>query len=435
MTRFIEERCIMRKLPFIFLLILSLVYSIKIVILSYPLLINQYPFISPDGFDWITEGYWLSSNIQGANISPVTLPTARPPLFVIVTALDSFLGQNGYGIALVFGLSFFRMGYFALKSLGKDTNPVFAVVMLIALLLTPVNFVRKWILSDAVCVFLSFGATYYLFELYKKSFGTYLQMTVLSMGIAFAGATQTYGLISPLIGISVLFFIVVKDKNISMLKRMFYILFISVIFWALILFFWYRFIPHHSIPTTFGLIKLSLDMSSFYFNTWSYFFLHFIPLLFVVIFVDKNTIIRDSFLVSLWLSVVSFMVLAFFYQWRDSRFTFLFWHLFVVAIFKTYSYVKKHRGFKVIMLGLASMLIVFQSFFLSADEWQPNLRKITINPQGTWLSSMVYSVPVDRFHLKRNCGVRYIMCDNMTIDDNFDGYVRNTMRAYMEILR
>ena len=67
----------MKKIHLFLLLILSIGYAIKIILISNSLLILHYPFISPDGFDWITEGVWLAQTLQGKNTANIVLPVAR----------------------------------------------------------------------------------------------------------------------------------------------------------------------------------------------------------------------------------------------------------------------------------------------------------------------------------------------------------------------
>jgi hypothetical protein len=426
-----------KNLPFLFLLIVSGIYVAKILLLSYPLVINTYPYISSDGFDWLTEGFWLAQTTLGENVSDVALPIARPPVFVFITFLDALLGQNAYIISLAFGVSFLGTGYYAVKSLGSNIDPLLSLVFLFALLFSPVNFVRKWMLSDSVCVFLSLAAVYYLFVLYRNSFNSLFQMIVLSFAIAVSGATQTYGLVAPLISIGFLSILTIKERNFFLLGRLVGVFSLALLIFFLFLFFWYGFIPHTSTPVTFGLLNFSsFAMARFYFHLWVYYFFPFTPLLMLVFWVDGNAFFEDPLLISLWLSVIAFFVLTFFYQWPESRFTFMYWHFFVIAVFKTYLYVdnRKHQFNRAFFLGFASALIIFQGLFLSTNEWQPNLREINVRPNASWFVGFLQASPLDRFELQKNCGAQYKMCADMVVSENFDVYVQNTVNAYMKIL-
>lgn len=215
-----------KRILLILLLAFAGAYSAKIVAMSNPLLINRYPFVSPDGFDWltVTEGVWLAETLRGTDVSGVTLPVARPPVFVVIAAVDALLGQRGYALALVLGLSLFGTGYLVMRCLGEQASPSLSALALCALLLHPVNFVRSWILSDAVCVCLSLVATCYLFfELEKIQNGSSsaVRLVFSTLLITVAGLTQTYGLIAPLIGSIVLAYLGKEEESFSNLYNCF----------------------------------------------------------------------------------------------------------------------------------------------------------------------------------------------------------------------
>jgi len=323
----------MKKIHLFLLLILSIGYAIKIILISNSLLILHYPFISPDGFDWITEGVWLAQTLQGKNTANIVLPVARPPLFVLITAIDALLGQKGYVIASALGLSFFVTGLYASKFINEKNSFVLFSVFLIALLFTPVNFVRNYILSDAICVSLSLVASYYLLKFKEKL--SHFKITLLAAIISLAGITQTYGLIAPFVILGVLLVFALKEKKIHIITEISTVIFLSVLFFLGGTFLWFSFIPHSSRPMNFEYLKISSTMTKFYFNTWSYYFAPFIPMFLSFLLVKKHAIFNDRSLISLWLVVIIFMVMVFFYQWPESRFTFMFWPFFVIAIFRS----------------------------------------------------------------------------------------------------
>lgn len=415
----------------ILLLLFSFIYSYQIIRLSNGFMINQYPFISPDGFDWLTEGVWLSKKIGGHTLSNIVLPIARPPSFVVVTALDAFWGQNGVVVAIVLGISMFGVGYLTIKSLGIRPNSFLAVFVLIALLLTPVNFVRNWILSDSLAVFISFLALFYVYKIYEKK-QTPINTSLLVLIIAVAGNVQTYALIPVLVGISVLIIRALASGNKKDFLKGLSVLILSLMLYFVFSYAWYRFIPHHNTPSTFSLLELTLAMLPFYINVWGYYFLPFLPLILGLFMVDKKKILKDDFLLSLWLSVFAFMLLAFFYQWKESRFTFIFWPLFVTAIFKTFLTIKNEFDVvKKVLLFISAFMIVFQSFFMVANEWRPDLREISVSPRQTWFARLLLAEPVDRFALNENCGSEHHICNDMIV--NFDNYVISTMDVYQKI--
>jgi hypothetical protein len=421
------------RVSLLLLIIFSILYTKLIIVLSSGLVINHYPFISNDGFDWITEGYWLTTRLVGFNVSDIVLPLARPPMFVFITALDSLAGQKGLIIAIALGLAMFGTGYIVLKSTGKNLSSILSIIILVALLLTPVNFVRKWILSDAIGVFLSLFAMYYLFE-NRNNLASPRRMIFLSILIVSTGVTQIYGVIGPLIGIVVLLIFALIERQFNLAKLLLTIGVLSIVFLALVSYVWYSFIPHYYTPSTFSLLRLSTGMFHFYLNTWGYYFLPFIPLLFGVLLININKILKNPFLFSLWISVIVFMFLAFCYQWKEARFTFIFWPFFIIAIYKTYDLIdKRYSKLKKMLLGISTTLIIFQSLFLNAgNEWQPNFHQINIGLQQTWVASMFLSKPMnDRFQLKEMCYELDRFCSAMIVDG--DEYVRNVINAYLNI--
>ena len=70
----------------------------RIVLLSSGNVLNNYPAISSDGYDWLTEGLYMKLLLKHA-VATRVLPVLRPPVFVLVTTLDAFAGQGGYVIA------------------------------------------------------------------------------------------------------------------------------------------------------------------------------------------------------------------------------------------------------------------------------------------------------------------------------------------------
>ena len=361
------------------------------------------------------------------------LPIARPPLFVLITALDALAGQKGIVIALVFGLALFGTGYFALKSIGKDLNSILSVIILVALLVTPVNFVRKWILSDAVCVFFSIAALVYLFESKDERFSL-PRSIFLSILIASAGLTQTYGLIGPLIGTGVLFIFAARHRQVKLIKFLCLTTILSVAFLVLIYYLWYNLIPHDETPTIFSLLKLSTGMFDFYLHAWGFYFLPFVPMFLGALLADKNKVFHDPYLISIWLSVVVFMFLALFYQWKDARFTFIFWPFFIIALFKTVDLIdEKYRKFYRICVGISATLIIFQSVLLyTGNEWWPDIRQVGLDPRKTWVAEVLLSEPVDdRFRLQEECFKPDRLCSEMIVDD--DNYVKKVIDAYLKI--
>ena len=46
----------------------SLMFAIQIVVLANGDIVNNYPYISPDGFDWYMQGVYLDKVLSGATL-------------------------------------------------------------------------------------------------------------------------------------------------------------------------------------------------------------------------------------------------------------------------------------------------------------------------------------------------------------------------------
>jgi hypothetical protein len=86
------------SLSFLFYLILSL----KFYYLCNGDVVNFYPLISADGYDWYTEGIYLVETLKGHNFP--NLPVLRNPFFVFITATDYLFGSKGIILSIVFFL-------------------------------------------------------------------------------------------------------------------------------------------------------------------------------------------------------------------------------------------------------------------------------------------------------------------------------------------
>lgn len=410
----------------LFLLSISFLYFIKLIILSNGYAINQYPFISPDGFDWLTEGLYLSEAIKG-NLYDGVLPVARPPVFIFITALDAFWGQTGVVIWLFNSIAFFITGYVGLLLIKyKEQSTWFNIIFLVALLLAPINYVRLWMLSDSITVALSLATVYYLYK--HQDFNSLKQIILASFLIAIAGSSQIYGLMFPLIYIGTLFLFSFSNKKIVK-KQIIFLVVLSLVIYAILNYLWFNFIPHGMTPKNFVLLKLSFDMFWFYFHTWGFYFFPFLPLLFLIGKVKKKEYLQDIFLVSLWIAVIVFMTLCFIYQWQESRFTFMFWYILVIAIFRSSQYIEVNNEIiRLKIYTIVSTLIILQTFFMSIpNEWRPDLKHISISP-ASWMGSLMVAKPVDRFELDISCDNVKLFCNDAIVSG--DDYIQSVMDVY-----
>lgn len=72
--------------------LVALIQFLCMVRLIGPGLVSSYPSIEFDGFDWVLEGLYIHALAAGRAGPPLLF--LRSPVFVLVTALDAFLGSN-----------------------------------------------------------------------------------------------------------------------------------------------------------------------------------------------------------------------------------------------------------------------------------------------------------------------------------------------------
>lgn len=77
-----------------FVALYSLIFALQMWSLSAADVVNRYPYISPDGFDWYLEGVYLAKILKGVELLP-SLPILRPPVFVLINMVDYVAGANG----------------------------------------------------------------------------------------------------------------------------------------------------------------------------------------------------------------------------------------------------------------------------------------------------------------------------------------------------
>ena len=136
-------------------------------------LLNNYPFLSPDSYDWILEGVYLTRMLTGP--APATpLPVGRSPVFVLLMAMDAALGQRGWVFAAVSAATLLGTGWLLLPHWGRFRYATaVALSGLVLVLVAPVNFLRFYVLSDTLCVALSIAAFLLMFRASDEQGGSW----------------------------------------------------------------------------------------------------------------------------------------------------------------------------------------------------------------------------------------------------------------------
>lgn len=402
----------------LYILIFGLAFGIKFYSLCNGDVLNHYPLISPDGFDWYTEGTYLIKSFFEQNLP--NLPVLRPPFFVLITLLDYLAGSKGIVLSILYSFSIVMTYFFMLWIIDKrcevkNKNAWFLFPLAISVTVYPINFIKSYLLSDSIAVCLSLFSVFLLSEYIDKN-KTYL-LVMSSLIVLAGGLTQTYALLPYLIFIIIRIISVYKTNKTNAFMLIKNILFIFILF-IFLLNLWWQTIEHDTIPNNFELLKFGFGMFGFYINTWGYYFLPFI--IFLICgsyrkFKYKKT--KLVFLSSLTVSI-SFSLLCLFYQWPESRFTYYFWPWILIVFF---SMVIPNEDKSACSLLVVLMLIF--SLLVPANPWQPTLKKLSFNYHQNWAVRYFKSEPVDRKLDK--CSTPH--CEGNEFLENSDQYVKSVI--------
>jgi hypothetical protein len=403
-------------------LAVSVLFAIKFFQLTNSNVINHYPFITSDGFDWYIEGIYLQY-LGGSSVLPA-LPVLRPPGFVAITFLDSLIFP-GLIISVIYGICLGGTYLLTLKII-ELINPIRTVfnltppLLLLLLTFHPANYIKKYLLSDSVAVTLSLLSVYLLLRFWKNNKKSYLITSVL---VAFtASVTQTYTLLPYLVFCG--YFLLTGLKN----RKFHGTLVLSCItvtaLYVLTTYLWRASITHGMTPTNLQLLKFSLDMSSFYLNTWSIYLLPLIPFLFATRS-SENHFSKSELIIPIVITAFIFGALCFFYQWKEARFSYYFWPWIAIIIgtFLSYSPTKKNI-ICLLLFGIGCVIIN------PRNHWVPQLNQLSSTPKTNWLVDFSRSSFVDRKLL--SCIDP--SCTGNQFVSNADNYVKSTITVYQKLL-
>ncbi|MCX7124322.1 MAG: hypothetical protein NTU49_00930 [Gammaproteobacteria bacterium] len=282
----------------------------------------------------------------------------------------------------------------------------------------PLGYFFFWILSDTLCTTLmmvSVALIIYFSDTQKTS--SLILAFIFSLA---SGLTQTYGMI-PFVILTSLLFLDYLIHNRQFHWQLLFAGFINALVWIILQKCWESVIPHIDRPMNFGLLHLSLNMASFYFNMWSFAFLPLIPVaLFVFARFFRSGIDIKATWLKIGITILFFASLTFFYQWPDSRFTFIYTPLVFAKKLNWSSVVLAVSG---IVYGLLGLVVA------PASYWGPELSTLTIAPDKTWMAQVWFAAPNDRFQLAKNCTNVYFFCDNAIVPV-IDPYANKILTTY-----
>lgn len=404
-------------------ILFSLLFAVKFWYLGGGDVVNYYPYISPDGFDWYLEGVYLIKFLGGASLP--ALPVLRPPLFVLVTAADFIFGRGGAILGAISGLTIFGTYYFAVKTIDTlfsegESNSWYAIPIAIGSCIYPLNFIKPFLLADSLAMTLSLASVFALVCYYQKwQARALISSTILA---ALAGLTQTWALMPFLLAGSLAIFYSFFDAKKRMLEYFLALVSASAIF-LLLTVAWRINIPHVTTPENFTLLKLSGNMFNFYIKTWSFYFL---PLILFFVFSWSCEVACDfkRYVSAMSATLVTvFGLLCFFYQWPEARFTYFMWPWLMIFFFSSVRPQKKTGSKLIIVLMLILVVLV------PANYWQPSWDSIRPQLVKNWVGNYFTAVRVDR---------KFDLCGDDCVGKNdflqhSDPYVNSTVRLYQHI--
>lgn len=362
---------------------------------------NSYPFISDDGFDWIAQGLALNERLMGVNAEP--WPVLRNPVFVLVTALDDALKAGGGVIILANGaavtLAAAALGWLG-RRLGYRAPALIAA--LLAYYFSTLGFWRLWVLADTVAQGLM-TASFCLLIAHLLTPSS--RRLALGAGFAVAaGLTQTYGVI-PFCGVAatvVALRLLQRQPVGAALPAS--IVAVLALTWAGQKV-WAALIPHGMVPTQFGLLQPSLEMAPYYANVWAVTFGVFAPLAIAALLARwRRRFPPTHWEVGLLAVVAVFSALAFFYQWRESRFTFIYLSVAFAALLALARPAPDGSRPAENKLVWTCAVAVFVGMVVAPlDYWSPKLLGTRIDWNRAWVGEALLTPPVDRFSLRQRC--------------------------------
>jgi len=416
----IEPNFTIRKIATLLAGILGLFYTIAFIKYSNGNVINHYPHITPDGYDWYVEGMFLTAILSSSSLPDLNV--LRPPTFVLITAIDYLFGGSGVVIGIVYGVVFIGTYLLVIRisdeiSAESDKQSLFPIFALLLLSFHSINYVKKYLLSDSIAVALSLFSVYLLIR--------YIKTENLKIGLAtvfvttIAGLTQTYALL-PYIIFS--FWMAFQTLTLRSFKVNLIILpTLTVIIFLIITICWRYSIPHTMTPTNFGYLQFNFNMLPFYINTWGIYFITIIPVLLLYSTKSNRQKNKNELTIPTLLTIIILASLCLIYQWPESRFTYAFWPWILIFFSCTLNYTPSRARITTLV---ATVLLVLACN--PKSYWVPEFNQISLNPSQNWLISYFRGHSIDRELTE--CGD--IDCSNNNFFSHSDNYVKSSIKMY-----
>ena len=379
--------------PHIFVLLFCILFFCQYVYLSHSQVLNHYPFISPDGYEWYTNGlYYLERSWHHRENLPI-LPVLRPPVYVALNTLDFLIFESGIVLGATQALSIFFTYYFCLilyrqfRANSDKESSIHLWCLALAITLLPINFFRPYILSDSLTVCLSLGSVILLSRFFEDQ--KYFSLALASMTATLAALTQTYGYIPFFIFLSI--YAIGKRSIITYSKFLIYLIALSLPIFTYIIvhYLWRQTLPHLMTPDNFILLSFSLKNWSFYQLIWPLYFWPILTSLAIALLLIKNKRWLFGGPPTLYLVVLIFATLCFFYQWKDSRFTYYFWPWALILFLSILP------RLNVVLKSVLLLPFIASIFIFPLNPWHPDAQSIKLSYRS-WAYEYFTSKPINR---------------------------------------
>ncbi len=397
-----------------------------------PGLVSSYPGIEYDGFDWVLQGLYLKALVAGTAGGP--LSTLRAPVFVLVTALDAWAGSSGMVVLAALCLAHF-LSLAALLSIWRrlGLSGGQQAALFIVAVLSPYAFFRSLVLADPLAMAGMLVSVRLMLEWFLEKDARAFRASGLA-GLV-AGLTQLYGVLPFLAGAALT---VGRDWLAGRpgWSRVFCTALVAGL-GGLVLAAWNAAIPHETVPLQFGLLHLSLHMAGFYANVWAWYFGFLAPLALVLALAALGRRFRLSPATAYLAAATGlFVVLLFFYQSDESRFSWYYFPLVLCLAAAGLAWLDR-LGWRRIgraALAASTLLLIGQSLLLTPpDYWQPQVADARFDPEDTWLAMLLGAEPVDRLDLAGRCGAPGVWCDKVRLPEDIAEDERRILADYLRL--
>jgi hypothetical protein len=257
----------------------------------------------------------------------------------------------------------------------KGVDNTFQILSVLMYAFSYIHFVASYILPDVLAIGVMVYVLYQLATLINTN--DRAKWIRLSIIVILSCTLQFYAFLPFILAFTIF---ITRRSKIPLLK--FKVLSLSLAFLLSILATteWRRLIRHASVPSQFELLELNLNMLPFYKQVWS---ILFIPILIFMALAAKNFLkarIKLELVEVLFLTGGStLLLLAFVYQWPESRISYSGFALISTGIIpriaSRYYTKEKYKGrnsnIKLILRAGLSFLIMTMALYGPSNPWQP----------------------------------------------------------------